>query len=190
MMLLENSRSEASPDAERSLGSRSHVGVLAPHHSSNRFPLLPEPSILVPGSPRNGTKVRICSVLAETAHPPGYQPVRPLSDIPAAVATCAIQVCFGARNVAKLSRWQMCWQADNSGQLGVHLGFNADVCCCNPAMAILFDRLGGSTKRDRFQYWKRSLFIRAVTSSGDACPQETSNARHVARPAELKTRGR
>ena len=28
-MLLENSRSEASPDAERRLGTRSHVGVLA-----------------------------------------------------------------------------------------------------------------------------------------------------------------
>ena len=34
-MLLENSRSEASPDAERSLEARSHVGALAPHHFSN-----------------------------------------------------------------------------------------------------------------------------------------------------------
>jgi hypothetical protein len=34
-MLLEDPRSEASPDAERSLDARSHVGVLAPHDFSN-----------------------------------------------------------------------------------------------------------------------------------------------------------
>jgi hypothetical protein len=34
-LLLEKSRSEASPDAERCLGTRSHVGVLAPHRFSN-----------------------------------------------------------------------------------------------------------------------------------------------------------
>ena len=40
-MLLENSRSEASPDAERSLVARSHVGVLTPHHFSNSIHWLP-----------------------------------------------------------------------------------------------------------------------------------------------------
>ena len=48
--------------------------------------------------------------------------VRPLFDIVIAVATCAIQVYLGARNVAKLSRWQICWQADNSGHMGPYPG--------------------------------------------------------------------
>jgi hypothetical protein len=34
-MLSEDPRSEASPDAERSLDTGSHVGVLAPHDFSN-----------------------------------------------------------------------------------------------------------------------------------------------------------
>ena len=115
-------------------------------------------------------------VLAEYSHPSRYQPILPLFDIGVVVATCAIQVYFGARNVAKLSPWQ----ADNSDQLGVYLGFNTDVYCRSPAIAILFNRLGGSTERDRFQYWKRSLFIYAVTSSDDTCPQGTFNAAVVA----------
>ncbi len=57
------------------------------------------------------------------------QPILPLFDIAAAVATCAVQVYFGARNGANQSNWQACWQADNSGQLGIYLGFNTDVCC-------------------------------------------------------------
>jgi hypothetical protein len=87
-----------------------------------------------------------------------------------------IQVFFGARDVAKLSTWQ----ADNSDQPRVHLRFNTDVCCRNPSISILFNRIGGSTNRDSFQYWKLSLFIHAVTSSGDTCPQGTFNAAVVA----------
>jgi hypothetical protein len=94
-----------------------------------------------------------------------------------------IQVRFGARHVARLSNWQMCCQTDNSGQPG----FNADVCCRNSVISILFNFLGGSAKRDRFKYSKRSLFIAYIMASGDTCPQETSNARHVATLAGLKT---
>jgi hypothetical protein len=55
---------------------------------------------------------------------------------------------LGARHVAKLSNWQIYWQAGDSGQVGVYLELGTGVCCRNPAIAILFNRLGGSTKRD------------------------------------------
>jgi hypothetical protein len=42
-------------------------------------------------------------------------------------------------------------------------------------------------ERDRFEYGKRSLVIAHVIADGDTCPQGTSNARHVATLAGLKT---
>ncbi len=45
-----------------------------------------------------------------------------------------LQVCFEARYVATLSRWQICWQAGDSGQLG----FNTDVCCANQVISVFF----------------------------------------------------
>jgi hypothetical protein len=43
-------------------------------------------------------------------------------------------------------------------------------------------------ERDRFEYLKRSLPFAYIMASGDTCPQGTSNARHVATLAGLKTR--
>ena len=39
-----------------------------------------------------------------------------------------------------------------------------------PAISMLLHRCGGSTQEDRFHYWKRSSFIRAVAIRGDTCP--------------------
>jgi hypothetical protein len=45
-----------------------------------------------------------------------------------------IQVFFGARHIATLSSWQICWQEGNSGQLG----FNTDTCYSNQVVSVLF----------------------------------------------------
>jgi hypothetical protein len=61
--------------------------------------------------------------LAENPHPSGCQPIQPLLDSAVAVAIYAIQVCFGACRVARLSGWD----TDDSGQLDVYLGFTTVV---------------------------------------------------------------
>jgi hypothetical protein len=45
-----------------------------------------------------------------------------------------IQDFFGARHVARLSSWQISWQAGNS----VHPGPKADVYCSNPTISVFF----------------------------------------------------
>ena len=85
-----------------------------------------------------------------------------------------------ARHVAKLPSWHMYRQAGDSGQLG----FAPSVSRPDPTISVPFNQ----TKRDRFEYLKRSLFVAYVMASGDTCPQGISNARHVATLAGLKTR--
>ena len=83
-----------------------------------------------------------------------------------------IRVCFGVRVVPKLSSWQTCWQAGNSGQVGVHLGGNTVVCCRTRDISVLFNHIssGSAVKRDRFQYWGRSLFAVQFMVNDDLCP--------------------
>lgn len=58
-----------------------------------------------------------------------------------------IQDCFGVRHVAKLSGWQLCWQAGNSGKLE----FNTDVFCTNHRRLGCRSNWHGPSNRSRYR---------------------------------------
>ena len=71
-----------------------------------------------------------------------------------------------------------------------NLGFDTAVCCRNPATSICFNRLSGGSKakRDRFQYWKRSLSspMRSHQVATHAPSSHTTGRTHRIRPFPLR----
>ena len=64
--------------------------------------------------------------------------MRPLCEIEVAVATWRFESTSGHAMSPNMSNRQLCWLAENSGQLGVYLGFNTAVCCRNQALSTFF----------------------------------------------------
>jgi hypothetical protein len=127
-----------------------------------------------------------CVCAHRSADPPSGSPRRKCSSVRIQAQSYSdiglqwrlvIQDFFGARHVARLSNWQICWHVGDSGQCGFAQMF-IDV-------IQRFQCFSTTTKRGRFEYLKRSLSIAHFMANGDTCPQRTSNARHVATLAGL-----
>ena len=89
-------------------------------------------------------------------------PILPLFGFTVAMATCAIQVCLGARNVAILSNWRTLWYGDDSG----HPGFNTDVSFLNQAISVFFY----TSKKGPLQVFEAAPYFARIMISGDTCP--------------------
>ena len=103
-------------------------------------------------------------------------------DIGVAVATGDSRLLRGTpcRQAVRLADT---WQRGNCGQPGAYPGFTPVLSCFNQPTSMFFS----NNREGPLRILERSLSNTHIMENGDMCAQGTSNARHVATLAGLKT---